>query len=180
MSRFLCVPLCVMLTSAAGGQPIPPGVKLELVRYLQAGDGGVKANLLAAAERMPEGDYGFKPGSMPEVRTYGQLFAHVAEGQFDVCAAAKGAPNPNQGRKLELELQSKADVVKALTESFAFCDDAFATLTDASAAAFVPRGKGEMARSALLVGLIAHNAEMYGVSTVYLRTKNIVPPSSAR
>jgi hypothetical protein len=29
-----------------------------------------------------------------------------------------------------------------------------------------------------LMGLLAHNAEMFGISTVYLRAKNIVPPGS--
>jgi hypothetical protein len=28
------------------------------------------------------------------------------------------------------------------------------------------------------MGLLAHNAEMFGISTVYLRAKNIVPPGS--
>jgi hypothetical protein len=30
------------------------------------------------------------------------------------------------------------------------------------------------------MGLLAHNAEMYGISTVYLRAKNLVPPASER
>lgn len=129
---------------------------------------------------MPEADYGFKPGSMPEVRTYGQLFAHVADGQFGTCAAVKGVPNPNQGKNLEQELKAKAEFVKTLADSFAFCDDAFSSLTDANAMEFVKQGPGEVARSAVLAGLLVHNSEMYGISTVYLRAKNLVPPSTER
>jgi hypothetical protein len=49
---------------------------------------------MSEADKMPEEDYSLKPGTMPEVRTFGQLFGHVAAGQFGVCAAVKGVPNP--------------------------------------------------------------------------------------
>lgn len=68
--------------------------------------------------------------------------------------------------------------VKVLADSFAFCDDAVAGLTDQNAEEFIKQGQGELARGAALAGLIAHNSEMYGISTVYLRAKNIVPPST--
>jgi hypothetical protein len=35
-------------------------------------------------------------------------------------------------------------------------------------------------KTAALVALLADNAEMYGIVTVYLRAKNIVPRSTAR
>jgi hypothetical protein len=35
-----------------------------------------------------------------------------------------------------------------------------------------------MARSAILADLVAHSNEMYGTAAVYLRAKNIVPPST--
>jgi hypothetical protein len=161
-------------------QPIPAGQKIGLARYLQAGYGGLKTDLIDAADKMPERDYGFKPSSMADVRTYGQLFAHVAVSQFDACAAAKAVPNPNQIKNLEEALKTKAEFVKALTDSFAFCDDLFSSLTDANAMEFVKLGPGEVVRSAVLVGILAHGSEMYGISTVYLRAKNLVPPSTER
>lgn len=170
----------LLLALAPSTQPIPKGQRVGLARYLQAGYGGLKTNLISAAQKMPSADYDSKPSSMPEVRTYGQLFAHVADGQFSTCAAVKGVPNPNRSRHLERELTKKAGVVKVLADSFAFCDDAFSSLTDANATEFVKQGQGEVAKAAALVGLLAHGAEMYGISTVYLRAKNLVPPSSER
>jgi hypothetical protein len=41
-------------------------------------------------------------------------------------------------------------------------------------------GRGQAARAAVVAGLLAHNSEMYGVSTVYLRARNLVPPASER
>ena len=81
---------------------------------------GLKTNLTQAAEKMPDADYMSKPSSMAEVRGYAQLFGHVANAQYNQCAAARGVPNPNQGNDLETK-HAKADVVKFLAENFAFC-----------------------------------------------------------
>jgi hypothetical protein len=129
---------------------------------------------------MPEADYGFKPGPAAELRTYGQLFAHVATAQFGSCAAALGQPNPNQGHNLEAELKTKAEFQKALADSFALCDKAFAGLTDQNAAEMVKQGQNEIARAALLANLVIHSNEMYGTGAVYLRAKGLVPPSTER
>ena len=56
-------------------QPPAAGQKIGLATSLQRGYAGIKANFTAAAEKMPEADYSFKVGSMPEARTYGQLIA---------------------------------------------------------------------------------------------------------
>jgi len=69
----------------------------------------------------------------------------VANFHYQLCAAAKGVPNPNMGNNLEMKT-TKAEFVQALAESFAFCDDAFSALTDASAAELVTQGRGQTAR----------------------------------
>lgn len=157
---------------------VPQPVKrVDLLAYLQAGYAGNKANLIAAAEAMPEGDYGFKPSSMPEVRTFGETILHVASGHFSACAHLRGvSPEPIP----RVEPNNKAAVLKVLADSFALCDLALSSLTDANANEFVRSGPVEVPKSAALVGLVAHDAEMYGITTVYLRAKNIVPPSTAR
>lgn len=81
---------------------------------------------------------------------------------------------------LEQELKTKADVTKALAESFALCDEAFAAVTDANATDMVKQGPNEVTRAAALYGLIAHDNELAGTAYVYLRSKNIVPPSTER
>jgi hypothetical protein len=120
---------------------------------------------------MPDADFGFKPSPMPEVRTYGKLFGHVANAQFGSCAAAKGVANPNQGQNQETKNSTKAEFAKALADSFAFCDDAFSSVTDASGMELVTRGRGQQTRAAVLWDLIAHSNEKYGTAGVYLRAK---------
>jgi len=180
MTRAACITTLVgLLASSANGQP-PAGRKVDLATGLQVSYAGIKSNLVAEADKMPEADYGFKPGSMPEVRTFGQLFAHVAAGHFGTCAAVKGVPNPVQGRNLEQELKTKAELIKTLGDSFTFCDDAFSSTTAENATAFIRQGPNEITRATALYGLLAHDAEMYGIGTVYLRLKGIVPPSTER
>jgi hypothetical protein len=150
---------------------------VSLSMSLQRSYAAIKTNLTLAAEKLPEADYGFKPSSMPEVRTFGQLFGHVANAQFNACSAARGVPNPNQGVNNE-QKTTRAEIVKALADSFAFCDPAFAALTEANGTEIVTQGRGQVARSAVLAGLVSHSNEMYGTAAVYLRAKNVVPPST--
>jgi hypothetical protein len=163
----VCAPVAIAQTSA--------GRKIGLVPYLQAGFAGTKRDLVRAAEKMPDADYRFKPSQMSEARTYGAVIAHAADGMFGACATARGVATP---ATVEKRLTNKAEIVKALADAIAFCDVAFSALTAESAEEYLPQGPVEIPRAAVLMGLLAHNAEMYGISTVYLRAKNIVPPAS--
>ena len=166
----------VAYSQAPGGQM--QGQKIGLATSLQRGYNGFKTNFTAAAEKMPEADYSFKPGSTPEARTYAQVIAHIAQAQFGQCSGLKGVPNPMAGKQLEQELKTKAEVTKALADSFAMCDELFASLTDASATEMVKAGQNEQTRAASLYGVLVHGNELYGTAAVYLRSKNIVPPST--
>jgi hypothetical protein len=159
-----------------GGQM--QGQKIGIATSLQRGYAAFKTNFTQAAEKMPEADYTFKPGSTPEARTYTQVIAHIAQSQFGQCSGLKGVPNSMQGKNLEQELKTKAEVTKALADSFALCDDLFAQVTDANATEMVKAGMNEVSRAAALYGVIVHGNEMYGTAAVYLRSKNIVPPST--
>jgi len=169
---LLVAPLAFTQPPSGGGQ------KIGLATSLQRGYAGFKTNFTAAAEKMPEADYTFKPGSTPEARTYAQVIAHIAQSQFGQCSGMTGQPNPMQGKNLEQDLKTKADVTKALADSFALCDEAFAAVTDANATEMVKQGNNEVTRAAQLYGVIVHGNEMAGTAYVYLRSKNIVPPST--
>lgn len=168
--------LVILIASAPGSGQIPPGMKVGLVPYIQASFGGIAQSLQAAAERMPAEGYGFKPSSMPEARTFGAVIAHAADGMFAACSTARGVPNP--GESVETSAADKETIGKALRQAVAFCQEAVTSLTDESSAQYVRQGQGEVVRGAVLVGLLAHSAEVFGISTVYLRARNLVPPGS--
>lgn len=135
---------------------------------------GVKNYHIAMAEKMPEEHYAFK--ATPDIRTFGQLVAHVADAQARNCSAVIGEPQQvNAASKT-----SKADLVAALKESFVICDAAHDKLTDATAAQMVKTGRGERSKLGVLAGNVSHSNEEYGYMAVYLRLKGIVPPSSEK
>jgi DinB superfamily len=174
VAGVLCVAGSALAQPPAAGQPV------TLATSLTRGYNSVKQNLTEEAAKMPEADYTFKPGPAPELRNFGMLFGHVANAQFGSCATALGQPNPNQGHNLEMEAKTKAEIAKALADSFALCDKAFAALTDQNANEMVTQGQGQIARSALLANVVVHSNEMYGTASVYMRAKGLVPPSTER
>jgi uncharacterized damage-inducible protein DinB len=139
----------------------------------------IKGYVTRAADKMPEDQYAFKP--TPDVRSFGQLVAHVADANYGFCAAAAGEKPPAGGFESPIEKgksTTKADLQKALADSFAYCDKIHAGMTDAGGAAVVKSVFGEMAKLSLLEFNTHHDFEHYGNMVTYLRLKNIVPPSS--
>ena len=136
----------------------------------------VRDVFIRAAEKMPEENYGFKPS--PDVRTFGQQVAHVADDQYNLCAPAKGETRKAAYREIENTLSKKADLVGALKEAFAYCDGAYDALSDASGAEMVRFGNVSRTRFAMLNWNLWHTWEHYGNVVVYLRMKGLVPPTS--
>jgi hypothetical protein len=97
---------------------------------------GTKIALLASAEIVPEEYYRFKPTDA--VRSFGQIIGHVADSQFTFCSVALGEKNPTPN--IEKTKTSKADLIAALKDSFAYCDKAYDGMTDASGAEMVKLG----------------------------------------
>lgn len=152
MKRLLCfLSGAVLAASSVAAQPPAPG-PVGLAQGLQNAYNQLKMNATQSADKMSDADYSSKPSTMPEVRTFGQLWAHLAQAQFGQCSAAAGEPNPSQGKQLEQELKTKAEFVKALADSFAICDKAFAALTDQNATELINQGRGQIARGAEAAG----------------------------
>jgi uncharacterized damage-inducible protein DinB len=134
----------------------------------------VSGEVVAAAQKMPEENYSFKP--TPDVRSFGQLVGHVADAQYGFCSTALGEPNPMKA--IEKTKTSKADLVAALKDGVAYCNKAFAGMTDSSGAQMVKMMNFSLARLTVLSVNTAHTDEHYGNMVTYLRLKGIVPPSS--
>ena len=134
-----------------------------------------KNDILKSAEQAPETLWSFKP--VPEVRTFGEIVAHVADGQYEFCGPAKGE---SVNKDVEKTAKTKAAVVTALKESFAYCDAAYSKMTAATAAQMVTSFGGQMTRLGVMDFNTAHTMEHYGNLVTYMRLKGIVPPSSQK
>jgi uncharacterized damage-inducible protein DinB len=138
---------------------------------------GLKLNLVQSAEKMPEADYAFQPTK--DVRTFGQMIAHVANSSFSYCARAKGEDNPNK-EDLEKTKATKADLVKALNDAVTYCDGVYGGMTDAAAMELVKAGQNLVPKARYLITNISHDNEHYGNLVTYMRLKGLVPPSTER
>lgn len=185
MTRHLILSLCLMCISvSATAQTTDGGFSEALSPSLSAVaksmHATIRRNLAEAAERMPSDQYGFKP--TPEIRSFGELIGHVANANFFFCSQAQGEPSPS---KVNYERTTdKAGLVKALKDSLAYCDGAYAGTTDVNFNQAIkmagPNGGSQTVRGAVLVFNTTHNNEHYGNVVVYMRLKGHIPPSTAR
>jgi uncharacterized damage-inducible protein DinB len=174
----LLLPLLAVSGFAQPAAPVQTNPISTSLRNLYTGN---RNNIVRTAEKMPEENYGMRPGAQTEVRTFGQQVTHIATYNFLWCSQAKGEKNPSPP---DLDkLTSKADILKVMNDAFTYCDGAYAALTDASGAETIDitQENGRQTRNLrmqLLTLNYGHNNEIYGSLVVYLRMKNIVPPAS--
>lgn len=166
---FLFAASAAWAQSGSGAAPANPLVMSSKVFYMNA-----KQDILRSADKMPEAKYSFKPTD--SVRTYGQILAHVADGQYEFCGAAAG----NHDMKgVEQKAKTKADIVAALKTAFAYCDAIYDKMTDAQAEQMIPAfGGAKISRLSMLDFNVAHTMEHYGNLVTYMRIEGLVPPSS--
>jgi len=176
MTRVLLFVGCLSFIALPAGAQ----TRLSLAGSVKSMHASVKQNLAEAAAAMPENEYAFKP--TPEVRSFGELVGHVANANYYFCSQAKGENAPS---KTNFEkVTAKAELVKGLNESLAYCDGVYNSATDATFAEPVkvalPGGGAESPRGGVLAYNVAHNNEHYGNIVTYMRLKGHVPPSTAR
>ncbi|MBI3646316.1 MAG: DinB family protein [Acidobacteriales bacterium] len=129
----------------------------------------VRRNLEASADVMPAEKYSFRltEGQM----TFAEWLIHSTQRNYSDCAALKGESTPEAERQAA-KLKEKAEVSKALKDSFAYCAGALETMDDQKAISSDPV-------SYAFLHLVVHNNEIYGNIVGYLRASGIVPPSTA-
>jgi hypothetical protein len=134
----------------------------------------VKDYVLRSAEKVPENLWSFRPS--PDVRTFGELVAHIADGGYEFCGAL--APSP-VSRNVEKTVHGKAAIIAALKESFAYCDGFYAKMTDAQAGQTISLFGQRASKIGALEGNTQHTNLHYGNMVTYMRINKIVPASSA-
>jgi uncharacterized damage-inducible protein DinB len=172
MKRSMLAAALVCLAAAGPRAQATSPFLTELKQYYY---GAVKRNVTAMVEKMPEEHFAFKP--VPEIRSFAESVAHVADAQARNCNLVSGAGS----KTLDADKKkTKAELLAALKESFAICDATFAALTDAQAGEMVKTGQSafQLTKLSLLVSMVAHSNEQHGYMAIYLRLKGIVPPAT--
>ncbi len=155
--------------------PMPTGVRGEMLMWIKDAEG----KLVQLSDAVPEAKYSWRPGK--DVRSSGEVFMHVA-------AANYGLPSfigvkPPEGfdfMTYEKSLTKKADIQKALKDSFAHMEGALMNATDEDLdkpAEFF--GMKTTVRGTYML-LLSHCHEHLGQSIAYARVNGITPPWTAK
>lgn len=129
----------------------------------------VRSNLESSADVMPAEKYSYRltPGQM----TFAEWLIHATQRNYSDCAILRGEP-VSELEKKAAALKEKAEVARAMKDSFAYCAEALKGMDDRKAIS-------SAAMSNAFLHLVVHNNEIYGNVVGYLRTAGIVPPSTA-
>lgn len=139
---------------------------------------GIKGNIIKSADQFPEEKYTWQP--TPDVRSWARLIAHIADDNNGSCSPLNGDKPParldtEDTPKSAANKMTKADLTKALADSFAVCDKAFAAVTDAN----MMERNGRRSKIGTLIYNTSHINEHYGNIVTYMRLNGMVPPSTA-
>jgi hypothetical protein len=162
--------LLILAASLCGVCSLQAQTTNPLIAETKGAYAAIKDNLTRAAAAMPEANYSFKP--TPDIRTFAALLGHIADHQMLYCTTALGAAKKGDAASKT----AKADLVAALAASFAECDAAWGSITDANATEMV----GQRSKLGTLILDVVHSNEEYGYMAIYFRLKGIVPPSTDR
>ena len=170
LKTILATAALPLVISTAGAQTPSPANEARLLWK------SIIVNVNKSADELSDAMYAYKP--TPEVRSFGELFAHIAGSQKMYCAMALGEKVPGEG-DVEKTAKTKAAIVAALKESNTYCDRAYA-LPDASLKAPVDIFGEQHPRFYALIANASHDGEHYGNIVTYMRMNKLVPPSSRR
>jgi hypothetical protein len=151
--KSLLLACCVMLPQAPG--PADDAV----TRAVRDGFDGVSGYILKAAELVPADKYSYQPTK--DVRTFGQMLAHIVDGYNYFCAAGAGK-KVEWSDATEKGASDKATLTLKLKEATSACQATYS-------------GKGQLPE---LIKNNEHSNLHYGNLVTYLRLLGLKPPSS--
>ena len=167
MKLFVSLALCALFSLSAFAADDAKGSSKYAAEFAKHWQNAKELTLLVA-DAMPAANYDFKPN--PEEMSFGEQIAHIAQGNYAYCArmaAAKASPFAKPANF------DKATVTKLVGESFDYCAGIVGPMTDEQLNE--TRAQGTVREASM--GALMHMAHHRGQVEVYLRLKNIKPPT---
>jgi uncharacterized damage-inducible protein DinB len=160
-------------------EPAPPPAAAADILFSLA---SMETEVMQLAKAVPEEKYAWRPA--PGVRTFQQVFLHIASGSHLILNIAEGADAEEakkmiaENEKLEQDPIGKEKTIDALTASFAeihkYLDQVSAQALTRDAEFF---GQATTRRG-VLIFLDSHMGEHLGQAIAYARMNGITPPWS--
>jgi uncharacterized damage-inducible protein DinB len=196
--RRLFIPPALGYAEKGAGQNIPPNANLifdvELLDVKDAPDtlagidvlapmSDIESKVMALAKAVPEEKYSWRPG--PGVRSFGEVFLHIAYGTKLMMTIASKQPNAEEMKKLIAEEQvgeksglDKAHTLELLAQNFAAARKAIEPLRSGGLSHDADFFETHTTRRGVYVFVDTHMAEHLGQAIAYARMNGIVPPWS--
>jgi uncharacterized damage-inducible protein DinB len=172
--------------SAQQGAPAAQKPAPTITSMLQTQLTIVETEIVGAANAMPEDKYSFAPtnGNFIGVRTFAQEAKHVATINNLFFGSLLGEPTPpgiNEGTNGPDDMQTKAQIIQYLKDSFAHGHKAIATINADNAFTVLDHPVLSFLNTRAGVASFAavHAMDHYGQMVEYLRDNGVVPPASA-
>ena len=143
--------------------------------------------LVDVAEAMPAKKYGFAPsgGQFNGVRTFAEQLKHIASDNYLLGAGIleeKPPRDPGLKERGANSVQTKAEIIAYLKDSFAYMHRAAAAIDDAKRPIRTPNispwPEGTATRLGVAIEDCLHSWDHYGQLVEYLRMNGIDPPAS--
>jgi uncharacterized damage-inducible protein DinB len=176
-----------LIPYASAQKEKPSRTEIEVGDVLTGSMTHVQRMFLPLADAMPEDRYGFVPtnGEFKGVRSFGEQLKHVATTNYVYASSILGEKPPvdiGENEDGPTSLKHKEEIIKYLSDSFAYVKKAVATVNEKNIVAPIknPFGQGNATRLAMSNLIIEHCFDHYGQMVEYLRMNGVVPPASQR
>jgi uncharacterized damage-inducible protein DinB len=147
----------------------PAGYKAEILRSIE----DAEKKLTALAEKFPAEKYSWHAEG---ARTTGQVFTHVAAGNYTFATFLGVARPEGMTRESLAKITDKAAIVEALKKSYAHVNAAVQNAGDLDKPVKI-FGRDGTIREAMLI-IATHSHEHLGQAIAYARVNGIAPPWS--
>lgn len=181
LTRFtLALLACSTLAASAAFADDLTGLRKEFKASVD--DAGGK--LMELAEATPQAKYAWRPSK--DARSAAEVYLHVISANFGIptfigIAPAANSPVTQENfATFEKSTTDKAKIVAMLKDSFAYADQAIASVADSDLETQVTFFGMTMSKRAALLVIVNHAHEHLGQSIAYARSNKIVPPWTAR
>lgn len=173
-SRWLGFASLVLLPAVLAAQPATTSSSNPLSDVYRNTAARYAKNLVSAFELMPADKYGFKP--TPAQLSFGFVAHHLAQANYALCGAFGGMTGPTLPKRDGSE--PKDSLVSTLKDSFAFCDQAMATVNDGNLADSVQMFRTTRPRAAAVLGYVVDLVDHYSQLAIYMRLNGELPPTA--
>jgi uncharacterized damage-inducible protein DinB len=171
--QLLAAAIVALIPRVAPGQEVPPGFRAE---FLHQFDMSMR-KVIALAEAVPAETYPRR--AVPAVAPLAQIFAHIAQYNYEYPARAMGIPAPEGIDRDTLErVTQKPQIIALLNRSAEHVRQSVRKMPDAQLARETVLYGRRVPQWSVLLQLIAHMDDHMGQSIAYARVSGVVPPWS--